>query len=107
MSKKEYLKVKKTGPKSVKTTFTESSNPEYEKEINIEYLRDLYNTNGGFEYTDEQLLSIKRFLFRMTEITIDCYKRLKLNNSNLHKHENSNSKKESDSVCESQYGRTG
>ncbi len=105
MSKREFLKVNKSKIKAVDVS---NSNAELsEKEIRISYLRKLYNTDGGFDYSDEQLLEIKKFLERMTEIAIDCYKRMKRNNAINISNTNSDDKTESNTVFEGEYRRTG
>jgi hypothetical protein len=109
MSKRNFLKVRKPEMKVIKggKFFDNEENKANNNDtITLDYLRKLYNEGEGLNYTDEQLLMIKKFAAKMAEIAVESYKRMKRNNL-IQSNNDTHDKTESHTLLEGKYRRTG
>ena len=57
-------------------------NPIFRPMLSLEQSRSILNQNG-IEYTDEEILIIREFMYRVVEMTTEYYQRIKENNSKV------------------------
>jgi len=62
--------------------FEDQDNSVSRSMISLEQSREILNQNG-IEYTDEEILIIREFMYRVAEITTKHYQRIKENNGKV------------------------
>lgn len=78
------------------------------KPVSLDQCRAIMNKNG-IEYTDEELLKIRDFMYRVLEITTAHYERVQESKAKIIdiNRNNSDHETKSISICPGEYGRTG